>query len=187
MAPLAVDSPADAAPGPVGLRRLEGAMVVVAAICVVAIGALITVGIFTRALFGWSPSDTLVIVRELMIGATVLPLAYVAAEGSHISVEVFTNAMPERAQPWISLLGSIAGFLVLLPITYGGYAPLAEVIEDGAYFFGDLELPEWPGRLAFFIGFLVFAVRMLVFIARDANRLRRRSRGPGSTRPRRRS
>ena len=86
---------------------------------------------------------------------------------AHIMVEVFTNHMPDWIQPWLDFLASIIGFLVLLPIAYGGYVGLVEAIQDEAYFFGDLELPEWPGRLTFFVGYFVFAVRLANLVFHD--------------------
>ncbi|MGO1121067.1 TRAP transporter small permease [Rhodovibrionaceae bacterium A322] len=158
------------APGPKVLRSLEAALLAVSGACILLIGSLISVGIFTRALFGWSLPDVEVMVRELMIGSIILPLAYVTADRAHISVEVFTNFMPRRFDPWLDLLSSVIGFLVLLPIVYGGYIALAATIAEDTYFFGQLELPEWPGRLAFFLGYLLFVVRLAWLIGHDALR-----------------
>jgi TRAP-type C4-dicarboxylate transport system permease small subunit len=154
-------------PGPKVLKKVEGALVALSAICILGICAMITVAITTRAVFGWSVPDSVIIVRELMITCVILPLAYVTAERAHIMVEVFTNHMPDRIQPWLDFLSSVIGFLVLLPICYGGYLELMGVIEDEAYFFGDLELPEWPGRLAFFVGYVTFVLRLATLVVSD--------------------
>jgi len=107
-------------------------------------------------------------VRELMIGAVVLPLAYVAAGRAHIAVEVFTSYMPESWQPALNLLGSLTGSLMLLPVLYGGYLDFESVASDGAYFFGELNLPEWPGRLIFLVGYIAFVLRLFVLTGEDA-------------------
>jgi TRAP-type C4-dicarboxylate transport system permease small subunit len=154
-------------PGPKVLQKVEGVLVALSAACILGICVMITVAIFTRAVFGWSVPDSVIIVRELMITCVILPLAYVTADRAHIMVEVFTNHMPDWIQPWLDFLASIIGFLVLLPIAYGGYVGLVEAIQDEAYFFGDLELPEWPGRLTFFVGYFVFAVRLAHLVFHD--------------------
>ena len=154
-------------PGPKVLQNVEGALVALSAICILGICALITTAIVTRAVFGWSVPDSVVIVRELMITCVILPLSYVSAQRAHIMVEVFTSLMSDKAQPLLDLLSSVVGFLVLLPIAYGGYLELTSAVEDGAYSFGDLELPEWPGRLTFFVGYFVFAVRLAHLVFHD--------------------
>ncbi|MEH6476233.1 MAG: TRAP transporter small permease [Sneathiella sp.] len=155
------------ASGPKFLLKVESALTALSAFCILGIGLLISVSIITRAVFDWSLPDSTIFVRELMIGAVILPLAMVTAERTHIMVEVFTDHMPDRMQPWLNLLSSVVGLLALLPILYGGYGELTGVIEDGAYFFGDLELPEWPGRAAFLIGYFFFVLRLAVLTGID--------------------
>lgn len=154
--------------GPWILRKLEGVLVALSICCILAICMIITVTIFGRFLFNVSVPDDVVMVRELMIGAVVLPLAYVAAERMHIMVEVFTGYMPDSWQPALNLLGSLTGCLMLLPILYGGYLNFESAALDESYFFGELSLPEWPGRLAFLIGYVAFILRLLVLTGEDA-------------------
>jgi TRAP-type C4-dicarboxylate transport system permease small subunit len=154
-------------PGPKFLRIFEESLVAVSAICILAICVIITVGVITRALFYWSVPDSVILVQELMITCVIVPLACVAAERSHIMVEVFTNMMPDRVQPWLNVLTSVLGFLVVLPFVYGGYFELMDVLSDEAYFFGDLELPEWPGRVAFFVGYIAFILRLGYLVVHD--------------------
>ncbi|MDF2368477.1 TRAP transporter small permease [Sneathiella sp.] len=154
--------------GPWVLRKLEGALVALSIFCILGICAVINITIFGRFLFGLSIPDDVVMVRELMIGAVVLPLAYVAAGRAHIMVEVFTGYMPESWQPALNLLGSLTGSLMLLPVLYGGYLDFESVASDGAYFFGELNLPEWPGRLIFLVGYITFVLRLFVLTGEDA-------------------
>lgn len=170
-------------PGPWILRKLEGALVALSICCILGICAIITLTIFGRFLFGVSIPDDVVMVRELMIGAVVLPLAYVAAERAHIMVEVFTSHMPDHWQPALNLLGSLIGSLTLLPILYGGYLGFESVATDGAYFFGELNLPEWPGRLIFLVGYIVFILRLLVLTGEDALTVAQTLRGRSSPPP----
>ncbi|GLQ05082.1 TRAP transporter small permease [Sneathiella chinensis] len=156
---------------PLWLAGLERGLLTISVICILAMGALITLNILTRTFFGWSFPDSVIIVRELMMGAVVLPLAYVTAGRAHIMVEVFTSRMSPGAQLWLNILSSAVGSLTLLPIVYGGYLDLTGVWEDEAYFFGDLGLPEWPGRLAFFLGYTFFVVRLVVLTLQDVREL----------------
>lgn len=154
-------------PGPAALIAVERACLALSMVGIVAMGVLVTLSILGRTLFGLALPDTDIIIGELMVASMILPLAYVAATGAHIAVDVFARMAPERAQPWLRLLAALAGFAVLLPIAWGGYTELTGALAAGAYYYGDLFLPEWPGRTAYLLGFLLFALRCLVDAARE--------------------
>lgn len=157
-----------ATPGPRVLHLAERGLLIVAIISILAICAIIFFGVITRAVFNWSLPDAEIIVRDLMIASIILPLAYVTAERAHIAVDVFVNLMPPAARPWCNLLGSLVGFLVLLPIAYGGWQGFHTAWNDGNYYYGEFDLPEWPGKFAFFIGYVVFVLRLLTLLVQDA-------------------
>jgi|TARA_R100000005_G_C4999457_1_gene206208 TRAP-type C4-dicarboxylate transport system permease small subunit len=156
-----------AAAGPRFLLKLEGALVALSICCILLMCFIITTTIIGRTLFGLTIPDDVIMVRELMIGAVVLPLASVAAHRMHIMIEVFTSMLPESFQPWLNLLGSLIGSIMLLPVLYGGYLGFVSVVSEGAYFFGELDLPEWPGRLIFLLGYSVFILRLFVLSWQD--------------------
>lgn len=157
----------NAAPGPRVLQRLEGLLLVVSAISILAICLIIFSGVVTRAVFNWSLPDAEIIVRDLMIASIILPLAYVTANRAHIAVDVFVNLMPASVRPWSDLLGSVVGFLVLLPVAYGGWQGFSTAWSDGNYYYGEFDLPEWPGKLAFLVGYAVFVLRLLSLVILD--------------------
>ncbi|WP_168206484.1 TRAP transporter small permease [Labrenzia sp. PHM005] len=146
---------------------LEKVLLVLAAISILAICAIIFSGVVTRAVFNWSMPDAEILVRDLMIASIILPLAYVTAERTHIAVDVFVNLMPKAVRPWSDLLGSVIGFLVLLPIAYGGWKGFHSAWIDGNYYYGEFDLPEWPGKLAFALGYAVFVLRLLSLVIID--------------------
>ncbi|WP_169543624.1 TRAP transporter small permease [Sneathiella aquimaris] len=158
---------AQSIPGPKFLGRLESVFVTLSVLAILLMGLLITVSVVSRAVFGWSVPDSTIIVRELMIAAVVLPLAYVTATRSHIMVEVLTSFFPDRVQPWLNLFSVVIGVVALSPILYGGVVELMGTLEDEAYFFGDLELPEWPGRAVFALGYLLFILRLIALVGTD--------------------
>lgn len=156
-----------AAPGPRVLRHIEEGMVVLAVIAILLICAIIFSGVVTRAMFNWSLPDAEIFVRDLMIAAIILPLAYVTATRSHIAVDVFVNLMPAAARPWSDLLGSVIGLLVLLPVAYGGWLGFWAAWGDGNYYDGEFDVPEWPGKLVFGLGYAVFLVRLAFLVLAD--------------------
>lgn len=149
------------------LGRLEVALIALGAVCIFAFGAYITLGIVLRTFFASQIPDEVVIVGELMVGALILPLAYVAADRGFIAVEVLTAHFGRRVQTWLNVLTAVVGLVAVVPITYAGFLAVVEALESGNYFFGILELPEWPGRLAFFCGYVTFLVRLVDLLIHD--------------------
>jgi len=127
---------------------------------------MITVNVVLR-LFGTSLPDSVVLVRELMVAAIVLPLAAVTTARAHVSVEVLVNQLPARITQGLILVGWIIGLLAFAPLVYAAWRELASTWSSGSYFFGDLSLPKWPGRLLFFVGVLAFWLRILVILIDD--------------------
>lgn len=143
------------------LGGVEKVLLNFAVISILALGAVILSSVLLRE-FGFSGvSDEVVIVGELMIGALVLPLAFLAAENGFIAVEVFTARFGPRAQLALNLLATVVGLIAVAPIAYAAFFSMIDAISEETYFFGLLELPEWPGRVVFFIGYLVFFIRLI--------------------------
>jgi len=149
------------------LAKLENALLAVAGACIIAMGLLITATVLLRSVAGWGIPDDVVIIRELMIGAIILPCAAVSAARLHIAIEFLYQRFNRETQVWLLAFSSLFALLTLLPIVYAAWRELAHVVGAGSYFFGDLSLPKWPGRLAFFVGIAVFAARMAVLFIED--------------------
>ena len=127
----------------------------------------ICVGILLRTFFASQVPDEVVIVGELMVAALILPLGFVAADRGFIAVELLTNRLPPIVQRWLNVLAVCVGLLATLPITYAAFHAAENALTSGNYFFGLLSLPEWPGRLAFFCGYIVFVLRLLDLLIHD--------------------
>jgi TRAP-type C4-dicarboxylate transport system permease small subunit len=149
------------------LKKIELGALIVAGVCIVSLGLMITLTVLTRNFFGWGVTDDVVIVRELMVGAIFLPLAYVTADYSHITIEFLFKRLGNHAKLWMLAAGSLISLLILLPLVFSAWQGFFHAASSGAYFFGELELPEWPGRLAFFAGAALFIVRLSIILATD--------------------
>lgn len=148
------------------LKRFETLLLGLAALAVLTMGAMITVNVILR-LFGTSLPDSVVLVRELMVVAIILPLAVVTAERAHVCVEVLVNHLPTRITKGLILIGWGVGLVAFAPLVYAGWRELASTWSSGAYFFGDLSLPKWPGRLFFLVGIAAFWLRLWVVLLQD--------------------
>lgn len=154
------------------LSRIEKLLLDLAVFAVVGLGALITGSVLLRALFNSGIPDTVVMVRELMVAAIVLPLAAATAARSHIVVEFVAGMMPVRVQSWLVVFGSVFGLLALAPLIYAGWREVLHTVESGAFFFGQLSLPKWPGRVIFLFGISFCWLRLLLMVIGDIRRIR---------------
>lgn len=154
------------------LKALESFLLNLAVAAVIALGLLITASVVSRALFNFALPDTIVIVRELMVAAIVLPLAAATLARSHVAVEFIAARLPHRAQAWLAVFGSLVGLFALMPLIYAGGREFSHTFTSGGFFYGDLELPKWPGRLIFLLGISLCWLRLLVLVVQDIRAIR---------------
>ncbi len=154
------------------LRRVEKLLLDLAVFAVIGLGVLITASVLLRATFNSGIPDTIVIVRELMVVAIVLPLAVATLDRAHIVVEFLSNKLPPRVQDWLIVWGGVFGLFALSPLIYAGWREAVHTIESGSFFFGQLNLPKWPGRVVFLIGVSFCWLRLLLMVIGDIRTIR---------------
>lgn len=154
------------------LRRLEKLLLDLAIFAVIGLGVLITASVLLRTTLNTGIPDTVVIVRELMVAAIVLPLAATTVARAHIVVEFLSKMLPVRVQSWLVVFGSVFGLLALAPLIYAGWREVVDTFESGAFFFGQLSLPKWPGRVIFLFGMSFCWLRLLLMAVDDVRKIR---------------
>ena len=166
--------PEQCAPVPKPLRKLRGCLswfenvfIYLGALCILIMGGFITASVLLRTFGNSGVTDEVTIIGELMIGALILPLAFVGADRGFISVEIFTQKLGPGFQQVLNLLTAIVGLLAVMPITYAAYVTMMDAYTSGAYFFGMLQLPKWPGATAFFAGYCLFFLRLVDLTVTD--------------------
>ncbi len=150
------------------LVRLENILLGLGAAAVIALGLLISANVAARALFGGAVPDSVIIVRELMVAAILLPLAAATAARAHVAVEFISDRFGPKTRSWLIVLGSVIGMAALAPLLYGGGRAFLSDWNSGGFFYGDLNLPKWPGRLLFMIGIGACFLRLAELAIRDA-------------------
>ncbi|MCR4267554.1 TRAP transporter small permease [Nitratireductor sp. ZSWI3] len=155
------------------LRRIERLLLDLSICAIAGLCLLITASVVLRAGFNSGVPDTVVMVGELMVAAIVLPLATATAARSHIGVEFVANMLSPRAQGVLIVFGSVVGLLALAPLLYAGWREAAHTLTNGAFFFGQLSLPKWPGRVIFLTGLSFCWLRLLLLVINDTVRLSR--------------
>lgn len=139
---------------------------------VISLGVLITVSVILRVFFNSGVPDAIVIVRELMVAAIVLPLASVTSARAHIAVEFVSNRFPVRLQNILLVGGSVFALFSLLPLLYAGWNEAVHTINSGGFFFGELQLPKWPGRIIFLLGITFCWLRLIQLLVQDIATMR---------------
>lgn len=149
------------------LGRTEDLFVMFGALAVAGMSAFVVTGVVMRNLLNMSLNDESVIVGELMIAALVLPLGKVAAEGGFITVDILTKRFQDRHAVVLNVIACVVGLVAAGVLFYAGYKSITEVLRSGSYYFGTLQLPEWPGKLMFFAGYVLFTLRLLDLLILD--------------------
>jgi TRAP-type C4-dicarboxylate transport system permease small subunit len=155
------------------LARIERLLLDLSVAAIAGLGLLIAGNVMLRAFFNAGIPDAIVMVRELMVAAIVLPLAAATAARAHIVVEFLSKMLPARLQDWLVVAGSVAGLLALAPLIWAGWREAASTLGSGTYFFGELNLPKWPGRVIFLLGLSFCWLRLLAMVAGDLRTIRR--------------
>lgn len=149
------------------LRWTERLLLDLSAAAIAALGVLISLSVLLRATLNTSIPDTVVMVTELMVAAIVLPLAATVAARANIVVEVLSQHFPRRVQDLLVIFGGMVGLFALMPLIWAGWKEAMSAIQGGAFFFGQLSLPKWPGRVIFLFGVSVCWLRLAIQVAQD--------------------
>ena len=154
------------------LRRIERLLVDLSIAAVLGLGLLITANVLLRALFNTGVPDSTILVAELMVAAVVLPLAATTTQRAHIAVELIAKRLPRKVSDGLIVFGTLFGLIALAPLIWAGWRETLGAIEKSSFFFGELQLPKWPGRVIFLVGMSVCWVRLLVMAVGDIRTLR---------------
>lgn len=149
------------------MRHVERFLLDLAGVAIVALGVLITASVVLRVTLNSGVPDTVVMVGELMVAAILLPLAATVAARANIVVEVLTQHFPRRVQDWLIVFGGVFGLLALLPLIWAGWHEASSALADGGFYFGQLSLPKWPGRVLFLFGIAFCWLRLALQVGAD--------------------
>lgn len=142
-------------------NRIEQVLIAVSGAAILVSGGITFISVFGRWLFGWTVPDGEIIVQDMMIVACVLPLSVVAGRHAHIAVDLIVRKLSPRAQRRIDTFNGYLGVLILIAIAWSGWLNFSGLWKSNGYYDGRLELPEWPARLVFFVGYVLFVARSL--------------------------
>ncbi|PZO65831.1 MAG: C4-dicarboxylate ABC transporter permease [Paracoccus denitrificans] len=154
------------------ITRLENVLVAIAAVATILMGLMITISVIAR-FFGYEGvPDLIILVREMMIVAVILPLAAATSHREHIAITLVSDRFNPKVRGWLIVFGEVFGLLALAPLIYAGWRTAMRSWRADAYFYGDLNFPQWPGEFLFVLGLAVCWLRLLTMVFQDISTLR---------------
>ena len=154
------------------MRVIERTLLDLAVLALIALGLVIFANVAMRAFWGTSVPDAIILVRELMVAAILLPMAAATAARSHVAVTFLSDRMPPRLRATLIVLGHVVGLLALMPLIYASWRVAGQAFASGEFYYGDLNLPRWPGVALFMAGLLLMWVRLAMLLVGDLRQLR---------------
>ncbi len=142
-------------------KRIEFLLDTLGAIAVVLLCLVITLIVFWREVLGVGFPDGIIMVRELMVPAILLPLSATTAKRAHVSIEVIANFFPDSLNRWIAVFAALLGLFVVVALIYAGWLQFEKAWNTGTHHGGDFKLPKWPSRLVYVIAFSFVALRLV--------------------------
>jgi TRAP-type C4-dicarboxylate transport system permease small subunit len=154
-------------------RRIPAALAFGAGLCLVAMVAVVSLGVILRYVFGAPLLGVNEIVQLIAVALVMLALPYCTSTGSHVRVDLFDPVLGRTGRLLGDLVSRSLSVVALLFLCRRAWSKTAEARE-----FGDatnmLALPLWPVYGAILAGLALCAAVYLVEIAALASgRLRR--------------
>jgi TRAP-type C4-dicarboxylate transport system permease small subunit len=148
------------------LGRLHGLATLVASLAITAIGLYVFANVLLRNTIGVAMPDEAIIVAELMIFALALPLGAVAATNAFVAVDLIAEHLPRMVQWVLAVVSTLFALVIVAIVTWSAFGFTTKSIREQSYFFGLLDLPEWPGQLAFTVGYALLLIQLAVNLVR---------------------
>lgn len=141
--------------------QVRGAMLWISILSLIALALLVATSVLGRALFGTPVTDDVVLAEGLLIVTVMLPLASVQTETGHIKVQLIGKpgslftAITDR-------FGNLLGCLLCSGLAYAALKDSAKLYQTGEFYQGLLQLPIWPTKMLFGLGFLMLAIDLAI-------------------------
>lgn len=149
------------------LKKLTLVLDTLAAIAIVSLCILIVANVLSREFLATGVPDSIILVRELMVPAILLPMASATLQRSHVSITFLTDKLSPQANRWLAVFGVLFGLVIALVLLFVGWQEFWKYFHNGARYTGEFTLLKWPSRAAFLIAMAVFVVSLLRILAID--------------------
>jgi TRAP-type C4-dicarboxylate transport system permease small subunit len=155
---------------PTGKIPVEHGLGICARIALMALCAVVTVSVVSRALWNNIIPDDVLLVSELMLVVILAPLALVTAMREHIVVSIFTDRLGAGMRRALDILGHLVGLLLFGVLTYAFASMLLNSWSTGEYYEGILGIPHYIGHAFATVAMAVVVMRLLLLLLADLRR-----------------
>ncbi|MEM9901094.1 MAG: TRAP transporter small permease [Pseudomonadota bacterium] len=143
------------------LKRIEFLLDTLGAIAVALLCVLIVTTVFAREILALAVPDSIILVRELMVPAILFPLSAATSRRAHVAIDLFANHFPDALNRWIAAFAALVGIVIVATLVVAGWQQFTNTWANGAHHGGDLLIPKWISRAAYFIAFGFVLIRMI--------------------------
>ena len=112
---------------------------------------------FASGLFWADP-----LLRYLVLWCGLIGAVSATGQGKHIALDIATNYLPKKIQPWITLITHLFSILAAGGLTWAGWRFLRGEIEFGGA--GPLSLPLWFWNGIFPMAFGLITLKYLLLL-----------------------
>lgn len=148
-----------------GLDILERGLMVLAVVAILLTSVLVMAEIGAREFLPFHVPDAVIIVAALMVFSISFALAHAMAVNAHIAVDLFYQHFPAWLQKLCDVIGLLTGLGFSFAMVYWSWFDVAKLFRRGSYYYGELQIPEWPVNAALLLGFTALSLRLVHLFA----------------------
>ena len=124
--------------------------------------------IIGRNLFGYGIPFAVEYAEYLVVVVGVGGAAYTLNKGGHVKADIIQSRLPDKPRQWLILIGSIMGLVFLVVVTIQAFTMALNAIRVGTVAMYATETPLGYPQLILGISLSLFALQLIVEIARKA-------------------
>lgn len=145
-----------------GLLAAIEAVLAFASICAfLAMASLTTLEIVFRELLNIVIPDCTIIISSLNVVILTGCIPLLLRERGHIQVDILSKTFLKPLKV-AAVVVPVVGIVGLLPLLWGALGKSGDALSKGTYYYGELNLPEWPAALFFAVVLLTACIRLIV-------------------------
>lgn len=144
------------------IDAVSRALGLAAGVLVMALILLTCIDVAWRNIDGHSVPGAYEYSEVVLVALVFLSLAWTQKVDGHVSIDLVTRALPERASRMLQAAGMVVALAVLSWMTVAGSHAAWESFLSGEYRFGLAQVPVWPARLAVAFGTLMLALQVIL-------------------------
>ncbi|MEK4426684.1 TRAP transporter small permease subunit [Solibacillus sp. FSL K6-1523] len=145
-------------------KKIELSLVYLAGVLLILLMIVISAESLLRKFANYSIPGIFEIASQLMVGITILGIAYVQSEKEHIQVDIMNKVFSQFLLKVTDFFSYLIGLFLASIFGYQGFFKFIESYQTGETAMGIISVPFWPGRLAIFLAMFLLCTRFLIDI-----------------------